>query len=112
MHETREKLVKGFIDNSKISETSIYYNGWCFHEFYGLSLKRISYILENKNEDILLDIENIIKREDVSTVYKREDIIDCGWEFTFEKQKEDKIKEIEFQMFFDEKWNTIFCLEL
>lgn len=113
MHETREKLVRGYIDNSKISETSNFYSGWCFHELYGICDRRINYNIGNENVSLSVDLKkNKIKREDVSTVYKREDIIDCGWEFTFEKIKEENIVEIELQLFFDEKWNTIFCLEL
>jgi hypothetical protein len=109
MHETREKLVKGYIDNSKISETSNYYSGWCFHELFGICDSRIIYNIGNENVSLSLDIEknNKIKREDVCTVYKREDIIDCGWEFTLEKRKGANIIEIELQMFFDEKWNGV-----
>jgi|LauGreSuBDMM15SN_2_FD.fasta_scaffold00193_8 hypothetical protein len=116
MHETREKMVKGYIDNSKVSETSVYYSGWCFHEEKGSCEKQIIYHLVDDttifdNETTVFDIGKKILREDVSKVYERDDIIDCGWEFSFEKRKEDKIKGIELQMLFDEKWNTIFILE-
>jgi len=109
MHETKEKMVKGYIDNSDLNETFLYFSGWCFHQLYGICSKRIIYKLEKEISNV--DINNKIQREDVSKVYEREDIEDCGWEFSVEKKKEEEIKEIDFQMFFEEKWNTIFTLK-
>lgn len=108
MHETREKLVKGYIDNNKINENLIYYSGWCFHEIYGACKNRISYKI--KEETYIFDLYDTL-REDVSVVYPNNtNILKCGWEFTIEKKE--GLNEIEFHMFFDGKWNTIFIIHL
>lgn len=112
MHETKHSNVKGYIDevNNK-NKKELFLTGWCFHEKLSNSNQiRLKYSLNDFNTDIYLfnnDSDNL--REDVAIFYNNLNISNCGWNFLLMKNSEtDEIKDLEIQMFFDDKWNTIF----
>lgn len=111
MHETKHSNVKGYIDevNNK-NKKEIFLKGWCFHEKFLNAEIRLKYLLNDFNTEIYsYDTELYKPREDVAKFYNNLNIINCGWNFLLMKNSEtDKFKDLEFQMFFDEKWNTIF----
>ena len=111
MHETQHLNVKGYVDeiNNK-NEKELFLRGWCFHEKFSNIEIRLKYSLNDFNTEIYLFNNNSDNsREDVANYYKNLNIINCGWNFLLMKNLEtDEIKDLEIQMFFDDKWNTIF----
>lgn len=114
MHETKHSNVKGYIDEIKnINEKEIILKGWCFHEKFPDAEIRLKYSLNDFNTEIYsynTDVNN--PREDVAKFYNNLNIINCGWVFFLVKNVDtDEIKDMEIQLFFDEKWNTIITFE-
>lgn len=113
MHDTLNKNVNGFIDNFNETDDIIQLKGWCFHKLYNNCEIRIKYTLYgNDNKELFIvnvnDDNNI--RPDVIKHYKfaSNDKLMCGWNFNITDKN---VKNIELEMFFDEKWNTIFTFE-
>lgn len=113
MHDTLNKDVKGFIDNFNKTDDIIQLKGWCFHKLYNNCEIRIKYTV-CANDSKKLFIVNVNddnnRRADVINSYKftSNDKLMCGWNF---KITDKNVKNIELEMFFDEKWNTIFTFE-
>ena len=109
MHDTLIQKVKGYIDDSKITENEIYYKGWCFHQIIENCDLRVKYIYDNK--ELIINLENDMKkRDDVSSYYKNLKIINCGWEFNIKKNRKDVVSNLVLEMYFDDKWNVVFSL--
>jgi hypothetical protein len=114
MHETKFSNVKGYIDEKKnINEKELFLKGWCFHEKFLDTEIRLKYSINDFNTEIYsYNSDKNKERKDVANFYNNLNIISCGWEFLLVKNSElDKIKDIEIQMFFDNKWNTIFTFD-
>jgi len=113
MHGTLNDNVKGFIDSFDKKDGAIYLTGWCFHNLYNDCETRLKYNVHG-NDTIEQFIYNIKhdnnKREDVVNSYKftSNDKLMCGWNFKITCKN---AKNIELEMFFDEKWNTIFTFK-
>jgi hypothetical protein len=110
MHCTLNKDVVGFIDNFNTKDDITQLAGWCFHKLYnncGIRIKCKLYANDSK-ELFVYNINNPNnRREDVINYYNftSNDKLMCGWNF---KITDKNLKDIELEMFFDEKWNTVF----
>jgi hypothetical protein len=114
MHETNHSNVKGYIEEIKnVNKKELSLKGWCFHEKLLDIEIRLKYSLNNYNTEIYSYNSDVNKkREDVTKFYNNLNIINCGWEFFLVKNSElDEINDLEIQMFFDNKWNSIFTID-
>jgi hypothetical protein len=111
MHETKHPLVKGYIDNFKRNNDEIIFDGWCFHEKYYICETRLKYLSSDSEEIILYNLNTNKIRQDVSNYYNNPDILNCGWNFMFQKKDKNPIKDLEIQMFFDDDWNNILIFQ-
>lgn len=114
MHYTLNTDVNGFIDSFNIKDDITQLKGWCFHKLYNNCGIRIKYKLYANDDSKELIIDNVKdnnnRRQDVINYYKltSNDKLMCGWNF---KITDKNPKDIELEMFFHEKWNTIFTFE-
>uniref|UniRef100_A0A6C0JFW9 Uncharacterized protein n=1 Tax=viral metagenome TaxID=1070528 RepID=A0A6C0JFW9_9ZZZZ len=113
MHDTLNKDVSGFIDDFNKKDDIIQLKGWCFHKLYNNCEIRIKYKLcDDSSKELFIDNvnDNNNRRQDVINAYKfsSNDKLMCGWDF---KITDKNVKNVELEMFFDEKWNTIFTFE-
>jgi len=115
MHDTLNKDVTGFIDSFRRKDDITQLKGWCFHKLHNNCKIRLKYHhgkdTDTEEKFIDNDITDVINsREDVLKFYKftSNDKLLCGWNF---KITGGNVKNIELEMFFDEKWNTIFTFE-
>ena len=116
MHDTLNKDVIGFIDQFCRKDDITQLKGWCFHKLHSNCKIRVKY---HDGEDSTAEEKKIIdnnisdvinSREDVLKFYKftSNDKVLCGWNFNITGKN---VKNTELEMFFDEKWNTIFRFE-
>ena len=111
MHKTIHPDVVGFIDNYKNRIDTLFLNGWCFHKNYPNTEFRLKYELNDINKEIYLyNIQFSNSRKDVADYYKNPELANCGWKFHLKKES-NSIKNIELQMNFDNKWNTIYTFD-
>ena len=110
MHETKNNLVKGYIDSFQYiyNANCIKIEGWCFHEDLVLYEIRLKYN-RSDNEIIYNYDSDHNERDDVSKYYLKPEISNCGW--TFEIKNENNVKNIELQMIIHGQWETIFTFE-
>ena len=113
MHETMNGKVRGFIDIFNKTDNVIHLSGWCFHDLYNNCETRIKYNVYGNSikEQFIYNIKaDTNRRDDVIKFYKftSNDKLICGWNFKITDQN---VKNIELEMFFHEKWNTIFTFE-
>lgn len=109
MHDTIHSEVKGYIDTFEENNNIIKIKGWCFHKTYNICEIRLKYTLDTETVIVSHPINDLNNtRADVIRSYNfdSQDKLLCGWNFIIKKIK--KIKEVYLEMFFEEKWNTIF----
>lgn len=112
MHKTHHSQVIGNIDNFKEKEENIYLNGWGFHEKYPNADIRLKYERnDSKSEIYIFNNQFSSSRLDVADYYKNPEMGDCGWKFSLKKDN-NKIKNLEVQMNFENNWNTFFSFLL
>jgi hypothetical protein len=114
-HTTNHPNVKGFIDSFDKNDKIIKIKGWCFHDIYNICEIRLKYSLDNVSEIKFInypinDLDNT--RMDVIRSYNfdSQDKLLCGWKFEI-CEIENNVNDIELEMYFDEKWNSIFTFE-
>jgi len=115
MHQTKHLNVKGYVDEIiNKSEKEVLLKGWSFHEKILDTKIRAKYSLNDFNTEIyLINLEWNKKREDVANFYNNPNIMNCGWNFLLIKNTEkDEVYDLEIQMYFENKWNTIIILDL
>jgi hypothetical protein len=134
MHNTNNPNVKGYLDFFYKKDDVILLQGWCFHNLYKVCKTRVKYNIINtdsidssdssdssntidisdcnKPKFIYNDITDPINtRIDVVNFYNFDTTVNdgsFGWNF---KIPDINAINIELEMFFHEKWNTIFTFE-
>lgn len=112
MHETPKHDVLGCIDNYKDKTDELFLNGWCFHKKYPNADIRLKYELNDFNTEIYLyNIQFSNSRLDVADYYNNPALANSGWKFSVKKIENSFIQNVEVQMNYEYKWNTIFTFK-
>jgi len=112
MHKTKHLDVIGHVDNFNRKLDNLYLNGWCFNEKYPNAEIRLKYNVNDLSTEYYMDnLQFSTSRLDVSNYYNNSNLANCGWKFSLKIIDNYVIKNIEIQMIFENKWNTIFTFE-